>query len=178
MVEQYSLWWMPNPDTEAFNASQQLIDELADKYNTPKFDTHITLIANRPGTEAEIIQATEQLASKIKPFKVTLGRTRTTDNLYQSLVAIAAGEELEDAAYIARDHWKDNKATVYRPHLSLLYTENHDPDFKNQLLTEVGDRFKGMTFQADRIHIFTSVPGIEGISQWKRVAEVLLTGKE
>lgn len=174
MDTKFSLWWIPNPDSPAFKLTQEIIDKLAKEYDTSRFDTHITLIADRSGSLEEIINLANKLADQIKPFEVRLGKVRFTDNLYQSLVVVAEGKELENAAYQAGEVWDDFNATVYRPHLSLIYTENKDHDFKKQLVKEVGNELEGMTFLVDQLYIYTSVPGLEGISKWEKVAEIPL----
>ena len=75
--EKYSLWLRPFGDT-AFSI-QQRINKLSEKYGTPSFEPHVTLLSGIRYGETELIQLTETLAGALEPFDLLLTKAGYTE---------------------------------------------------------------------------------------------------
>ncbi len=54
--------------------TQRIINELAEKFGGPKFDSHATLLAHIPAAdETELVEKTKRLANMMRPFEIELG---------------------------------------------------------------------------------------------------------
>ena len=130
----YSIWLMP-----AGNIKDQLkntIYSLSTDFGGPIFEPHITLVSSFVGNEEDLIQKTEIISKKIKPFKIFFDRIAYLDNFFCSLfLMVKVNIELELARNIACDelNWNDNH---YMPHLSLIYG-NYSKKEKEKMISTV-----------------------------------------
>jgi len=141
--DKFSLWLRPHGDV-AF-ALQQRIDELADKYGTPSFEPHVTLLGGLTGRETGLIQLTDTLASYLHPFELKLTEAGIGNTYYRSLFACGKETEVllkarENARRLFDVDVGKNSEDDYFPHLSLLYGEL-SRDEKQRILNVIGRKF-------------------------------------
>ena len=137
--EKYSLWLRPFGDT-AFSI-QQRINKLSEKYGTPSFEPHVTLISGIRYGETELIQLTDTLAGALKPFDLLLTKAGYRDKFYQSLfVHIKKSDELMNAYNTALRLFDYEAEEEYIPHLSLLYGDLSQEE-KERILSVMGREF-------------------------------------
>jgi hypothetical protein len=143
----FSLWLMPPPAVRERYAG--LIDRLAARLGTPRFEPHITL-GGCDGTEAQAVARVTALAAHLAPVAVQLGPLETTEQYFRCLYLRA-----ERTAALLGAHRQAALAcgvepdAEFLPHLSLVYGELPKP-VKENLLTELGGRLDEV-FVTDRI---------------------------
>src|SRR5438128_1996584 len=80
----YHLFFIPRG--ELFNNLQNIINQLAEKYNGAKFEPHVTLLARIPkADEAELVLKTQQLASMMTPFEIEPKEICAEDAYFRAL---------------------------------------------------------------------------------------------
>lgn len=135
----YSLWLRPFGDI-AFSLEQR-IRKLSEKYGTPRFKPHVTLLGSIEKGKTELIQLTDTLASSLSPFEIVLTKAGYSDSFYQSLfVKVEPGEELLTARQRAEKLFGYDSEASYLPHLSLLYGDLEREE-KERILNVMGREF-------------------------------------
>lgn len=137
--EKYSLWLRPFGDI-AFSI-QQRINKLSEKYNTPSFEPHVTLLSGLRYGETELIQLTNTLAAALTPFEILLTKAGYRDKYYQSLFAhVKKSEELMNAYKTAVRLFDIEETEEFIPHLSLMYGDFTQEE-KERILSILGREF-------------------------------------
>jgi 2'-5' RNA ligase len=163
----YSVWLKP---TGIVNRKfSQLISQLAERYSSPAFPPHVTLIGSIEAHEEEIIGKAHELASLIQPYTIKLMNVDYTDDYYRALFVRVEPSAGVLAAYEqARKLFPSNEAS-YMPHLSLLYGD-FSVETKKKIIKKVGDRFTD-EFEVNTLHLYLT----EGdADSWHKVREFLL----
>lgn len=162
-THRYSLWFMP---AGAVNQRlSQLIARLAERYASPTFPPHLTLLGSIEASEEEIISKTQALASQISPFPIRLATIAYTDLYYRALFVNADHSAEIVAAYQqAEKAFPRHQKTDYMPHVSLLY--GYFPvETKQRIIKEIGEPFIA-AFEADTLYLYLT----EGaVSDWQRI---------
>lgn len=137
--EKYSLWLRPFGDI-AFSI-QQRINKLSEKYDSPSFEPHVTLLSGLRYGETELIHLTKTLASGLKPFDILLTKAGYRDKYYQSLyVHVKKSEELMKAYQTALQLFDIDEQEEFIPHLSLMYGDFSQEE-KERILSVMGREF-------------------------------------
>ncbi|SMO81818.1 2'-5' RNA ligase family protein [Fodinibius sediminis] len=134
----YSLWLQPSGDV-AFRL-QERINKMSEKYETPAFAPHITLLGGLELSETELISLTDTLAASLHPFEVTLTKAGYHDQFYQSLFIHVRNNKSLNAARDRACQLFDLEDNGYMPHLSLLYG-NLSQNEKERILNITGREF-------------------------------------
>lgn len=135
----YSLWLRPFGDI-AFSI-QQRINKLSEKYNSPKFEPHVTLLSGLRHGETELIQLTKTLAGALTPFDILLTHAGYRDKYYQSLyVHVKKNEALINAYQTALQLFDIEEGEEFIPHLSLMYGDFSQEE-KERILSIMGREF-------------------------------------
>ncbi len=119
-IERYALWLLP---TEAVAPRYtELIHRLAERYGTPRFGPHVTLLGWVTGPEQELIARTEHLARGLRALKLR-GQTIAGEPYYFRCLYIKLQRHsaLLGAHERASQSFMSGYASDYLPHLSLLY---------------------------------------------------------
>jgi hypothetical protein len=82
-MRKYALWVMP--EGEVFSLLEQTIRDFGERYSTPIFEPHVTLIGGISGSEEEVIAETFKLSKNLRPFTVTLGKIDSLDEYHRCL---------------------------------------------------------------------------------------------
>jgi 2'-5' RNA ligase len=165
MKNLYSLWIIPSSSLK--KSLDEIILKLAEKYKSPKFEAHMTLLGDIDSDEETIIQKTKRFASKIKTFPLELGEISFSTTYFQSVfVRVKSTAKLLDANLKAKRIFRmDNN--VFMPHISLLYG-NHGMILREKIVSEI-ELSKTKDFKADNIII---VPSTNNPNEWKHLAKI------
>ena len=160
----YSLWLMPAGATE--QKFSQLISQLAQRYSSPTFLPHVTLIGSIEAQEEEILTKAQELASLLHPYPLQLTNVDYTDFYYRALfVRVEASAEVLSAYQQARKLFPSAQKTDYMPHLSLLYGD-FSVETKKEIIQKIGDHFTD-TFEATILYLYLT----EGaVSDWQKIS--------
>ncbi|KZT60455.1 LigT-like protein [Calocera cornea HHB12733] len=178
-----SLWLPPPP--KAAKILQGVIDKLADKYDSPKFQPHITLLTRVPEGMSvdEVLVRIRSVVPPEEPLHIKLSRVESGGHFFQCVLA-----PVEQTDYLMALNAEVRKAisphdtAKYFPHLSLIYGD-YTKEKKDGIVQDIYDegladqRMDGVeiagieAFEVTEIWVVdTSKP----IDQWKDS----LVGKE
>lgn len=81
----YSLWFVPDVESDVHRKLSGCIEEIAKSYRTPNFVPHVTLLGGVCGREKDIRAKTENLASFLIPYEIDLGEIGSNGTYFQIL---------------------------------------------------------------------------------------------
>jgi hypothetical protein len=133
----YSIWLMP-AEENVFGELQNTINSISNRYSTPSFEPHVTLMAGISGIEDNVIDSTHYLASRIDRCMVELGSIGRSREYFRSLfVRVQKNKEIESAADLAKEVFERYYTREYTPHLSFVYADIPDSQ-KDRIIEEYG----------------------------------------
>jgi hypothetical protein len=182
-----SFWLLPGkPSMRVF---AQIVDDLARRYDAPRFLPHVTVHSDRVVRQADLTGVLQEAAAHFAPFEMQAGPTGHSPLRFKTLfVTLSGGAIIDLAAVLAAGvaRWRPEPAegepapAAYRlePHLSLLYREL--PEAERAALAA---RYchEGEAVYFDRIAALTPGPGARDFSRvedWVVSAPRLLTGHD
>ena len=166
-----AFWLLPGePSMRVF---AQSVDELARRYDAPRFTPHVTLHVDRVVREADLAAVLDEAAARFAPFQMQAGPTGHSPLLFKTLyVPLAGGDIIGLAAALAGGvaRWRpaqnegEEAAAAYRlePHLSLLYKQLSEAEREGLAARHCHD---GESFYFDRIATVTPAPGAQDFSR-------------
>lgn len=159
----YSLWLMPSG--ENYNIFENLIKKLANEYNGPVFQPHVTLLGEIILPETDAIRKTEQLVDGQKPFSITLKQIDYEDFYFRTLFVKAVITKPLQTLYNKAKEIFAMDVPLYMPHLSLLYG-NYPREVKKKIIQEIG-RDQTALFKISSVHLFKGGK----VEQWQKIKE-------
>ncbi len=166
-----SFWLLPG--AASMQVFAQRIDDLARRYDAPRFMPHVTVHVDRVVPHADLAGILEEAAACIGPFVMQAGPTDHLPLRFKTLfVTLSGGDIIGLAAALAASvrRWRPEPAESkepaagYRlePHLSLLYKEL--PEAERGMLAA---RYchEGESVYFDRIAALTPGPGARDFSR-------------
>lgn len=167
MQKLYSLWI--TPETKLQNNLKQIVDSLADKYGSPKFEPHMTLLGDVEIDLDTMVKKTKSLASKLTPFQVELGPVSFSTTYFQSVfVRVKANAQLMQANLTAKEIFGQEN-NVFMPHISLLYG---DQDM--QLREKAASKIQLPSIQSFKVDQIVITPSTKDPAEWEHLAEIAL----
>jgi 2'-5' RNA ligase len=120
--ELFSLWLMPRGQSAV--QLQALIEKLSRAYSTPAFQPHVTLIGGINLSERVAIRKTDEVAARVKPFRIRLSEVTYLDEYFRCVfIKARRTRSLLNAYHIARAVFGTGNHEEYMPHLSLIYAD-------------------------------------------------------
>jgi len=154
----YSIWLMPEREKGIYLT--QLIHKLSEKYNSPFFKPHVTLIGDLSGEKKDLIIKTKELESSIQPYKIKLTTIKGLEEYFKSVfVKVEKTKDIMKANLKAREIFNKNSDSDYMPHLSLIYG-NFPQKIKEEIISEIGDNLN-LEFKVDKLHLFSTTENVE-----------------
>ena len=162
----YSLWLMPTG--EVYEQFSGLITTLAEEYQGPVFEPHVTLLGGVRQAEDEILRRAAQLVVGQPPFAISLRSVDYHDVYFRALFVRAEQSDPLQALYTrAKALLAMPDLPEYLPHLSLLYG-HVPPSVKEHIIQAIG-RDHTTAFPVNSVHVFNT----NGEAQtWSRVKEL------
>jgi hypothetical protein len=174
--QRFSLWLTTSGPTRT--AFQEVIDQLASKWNAPSFLPHITLLGNIDIEEKELMQRVNTLEKGRRRFSLELGPVQTEDSVFKSLYLPVCIDQwivnlvkLREWVYSAF-HPSDPLGRAenfpvrgqYMPHLSLMYKKLPHTTMVRQVIPSLPEFHK--YFDVDSLEVWkTQGP----VSDWQRI---------
>jgi 2'-5' RNA ligase len=159
----YALWLQPNGDIAC--KLQEKIKKLSQKYDTPIFAPHVTLVSSLEASETEMISLTKTLASSLHPVELVLTKAGWQSDYYKSIfIHIQNNGELKWMYKTACQLFDLPDAEPYFPHLSLLYG-NIELNEKERILNIIGREFY-LRFSVNSIALMRIE---EDPEEWKKI---------
>lgn len=160
------------PSGKAHHQLKEIISSLSEKYQSPDFEPHVTLLESMKESEEKMILETSKLADFIKPYRINLGLVDYLNIFFRCLfIRALKTREVMNANLKTREIFNRKDDPEYMPHLSLLYG-NLDTETKKKIISEIGNKFE-IGFDVNSIHLFLTEDEPEN---WTRVKEFDLRG--
>ncbi len=161
----YSLWLMPTG--EAYDKLSGLIKRLANEYNAPFFEPHVTLLGEAMQSNEDVLKKAEKLVSGQRPFPITLSTVEYQDFYFRTLfVRAEKTDQLQALHDYAKEVFEMQDIPDYMPHLSLMYG-NFPQAVKDKIIETIG-RDQAMVFTISAIHLLKTNGEV---SAWHKVKE-------
>jgi hypothetical protein len=136
----YSLWLMPEPVIA--KALYQVIQSLAQAFDSPVFQPHIALLV---GMEHAVPQALSGL-SILAPFVVDAKAAKSGDAFFQALyLPVIKNKEMLAARRAAKKAFGISTNQKFEPHMTLLYAnlpEDQKLDAAKEIITNMPQQIK------------------------------------
>lgn len=165
MAEQYTIWLVPS--SEVKSVLDKTINNLAQKYKTPVFEPHITLLGDIKTSKEDVLEKANLLARRLKPFNVDLGEISYSTTYFQNVFVRAVSNAQLMQAYVEAKNIFKQDVGVYMPHISLIYGY-HNMEERNNIASEV-DLPKGLSFKVDKLVV---IPATDNPDEWEHIAEI------
>lgn len=163
----YSIFLIPSGET--FKNLSKIINRLSAKYDSPRFEPHVTLIGGVEDSEEQIINKTKKIATFLQSFEIQLVGI---DHLNYYLKALFL--EVDQTKQVMQANIKAsrifNMESGYEPHLSLLYG-NFPKKLKQSIIKDLDKKNLNLSFVVDKIYLYK----VDGeVNDWQKVAEFQL----
>lgn len=169
MKKEYSIWAIPS--SKAYERLSEVIYFLSKKYYAPIFEPHITIIGGLKGEKNNLINKTEELASKINPYKAELTQISFLNDYFKSLfVNVRKTQEVIRPNFKAERIFNKKSCSEYMPHLSLIY--GYLPNkTKSEIINDLGKKFN-IEFDVKKFSFFLTG---ENPHQWDKIQDFKLS---
>ena len=147
---EFSIWMIP--DGQAFYDLDRLIKNLNERFATPRFQPHVTLIGKLKGQKDELVEKCREVIADVEPFSLYLESISYRNNIYRSLFAnVVKTTQLVNLRKRAERVFAV-EGEEYHPHLSLMYNffVSH---LKEKIIRDLGYSLN-LSFSVDKIHLF------------------------
>ena len=160
------------PSGDIYDKLVSLIFQFSERYSTPNFKPHVTLLGPIVGSRERIVDKTSQLANCIQPYEIRLTTVDYLDEYFRCLFlrvketkeVISTNDRTREifSKYII-SRQQDEK---YMPHLRLLYGD-FSSQTKKEIIQEIGREFD-ISFKVGSIHLFVTQ---DEVRDWYRIKE-------
>jgi len=170
MSKEYSVWLMPEEDSEEMSKFQSLITEYSERYESPDFVPHVTLVGGIERPENVLLEKVQELAGNSDCLEIRFSGSHfsTTRHQCNYLLIDPTVELLEMHEDLTES--LDLDGGMYVPHLSLLYS-NIGVNERAELDDEIQGRSLPSGFKCSRIVVYDTSGEEE---DWKMVEEFRL----
>jgi 2'-5' RNA ligase len=167
-VNCHSLWLVPRGT--AHLKLSEIIRALSERYGTPRFAPHVTLLGQTLKPRREIIAITREVASEHEAIPIKLMQPAYTSDYFRSLfIEAEPSNALLAARKLAVERFGLSAKYDFRPHLSLLYGDLCEAQ-KQAIIANLGNNFPRRFF-AESIDVYVTEGRPE---QWRLVESVAL----
>jgi 2'-5' RNA ligase len=159
-----SIWLIPAPEDAQY--LQAIINNLADTYQAPVFNTHCTLYSPTDLPAAEVKQILERSAKNMKSFYVEKATISHTENIWKTIfIELLRSPELEQLQQAVISQFPNGQPYEFLPHISLLYKEMSDKK-KEDIIRNLQVK---NSFKMDKIAAMRTGPNVDN---WATVVEI------
>ena len=170
-AEWYSVWLMPDETWGREFAA--IVDDLAQRFSTPRFQPHLTLIGGQPFDREDLKRRLAPAMAGVAPVSRSILDVVTGDAFFRSFYALFDAEggfgDLRRQVNVAV---LGDDPGNFMPHVSLLYGAV-EAEPKAAAAAQVRSALVGRTVTFDRIEIVRSGDYVP-IEDWESVATFAL----
>lgn len=165
----YAVWY--EPTGEVYSYLKSLIIQLADKYNSPIFEPHITLLPG--GTDLNkktVINILKKTISDANPFETKLTFYDYLDDFFKCVfIRVDKTPSLMNFCSSIQIAFNGQPTTDFTPHLSVLYGQMANEE-KAKLIDSLGKEYQQSSF-LEKVDIIEYKMG-EPPETWKKVISI------
>jgi 2'-5' RNA ligase len=152
----YSLWLMP--EGEPHRQFSDIIARLSERFGTPTFEPHVTLLGGLHGEERAIVSRISDIVRTMRPVEIRTSTLHSQDDYFrQFFVQVETRARVKVLAGGRRER-------PYSPHVSLMYGNVRYQE-REALLMEMGGEIV-TEFQTKTLHVVDTAGTPE---RWRRV---------
>lgn len=173
MRRKHALWLMP--EGEARHGLEEMITGLSQRFGTPRFMPHITLLGGLDWPDETLLARASRLASAMSPFTVRLDGLQHSDHYYRCVYYRVKGSlEVAEAGVLAREAFDREDDRPLEPHLSIMYGEVPRALREEVLRQAAAAAGEWPGFEVSSVHLFSTSGEPE---QWYRLREFAFPGR-
>ena len=175
MIRQTVIAYWLMPSEPARGSFQQIINDLARRYDAPVFEPHVTVHVGADHADAAN-NALRDAASQCKPIGLTpLGIDQSDEFIKTLFVQFSMSAGLRKISGIARQSGTDSSHYELKPHLSLLY-KNLPATARRELTTSLNVPLLEVTFDAIKaVRCVSPTESRADVEAWHIVAAAALS---
>jgi 2'-5' RNA ligase len=175
LKEFHSIWLMPAAEDETL--LQATVDELAARFDAPRFQPHLTLVEDMTRSWEDLAPPLREIAAGLSAFDATVRGIGTSALYFRSFYALfdSAGP-LRELKRRAIEKIAPDDLDGFMPHVSLLYGVADGPG-KREAREAMAGRLVGRRIRFDRLSIVASSREIP-IADWTVRSSVSLPGAQ
>ena len=160
----YSIWVIP-PEP-IFSQLARIIYGLSQKYISPIFEPHMTLLGNINNELPEIERKVKELATHVDKLELSFGSISFSTTYFQSVfVRVNSTAKLMQLNLDAKEIFSMEN-DVFMPHISLLYG-NHEMTIREKATSSL--QLPASSFV---IREFVITPAVTNPNQWKHLTTI------
>ena len=162
-------WLIPSAPRRDFFAT--LIAELAQRFDAPIFEPHLSIFAE-PANEAHARRVIKEVAADFGPIGMSVVGIRFSEEFFKTVfVQFSASAAITQLSAAIQSRSIDAGEFHLDPHLSLIY-KNMSPDDKNKLAGSLRLPFDEVMFDSvAAINVPNGARTRTGVESWETVAE-------
>ena len=159
----YSLWLMP--DAEHHRQFADVIARLAERFKTPVFEPHVTLLGGLLGEERAIVSRISEIVRTMRPVEIRTAALHSQDDYFRQLFAqVEKSRPLMETRARVKVLAGGRRERPYSPHLSLMYGSVPYQE-RESLMMEMGGELV-TEFETKILHVVDTAGPPE---RWRRV---------
>ena len=160
----YSLWLMPEGEVQRQFAD--IINRLSERFGTPPFDPHVTLLGGLHGGERDIVTRISDIVRTMRPVEIRTSTLHHQEDYFrQMFVQVEKSRPLMETRARVKVLAGGRRERPYSPHVSLMYGNVRYQD-REALLMEMGGEIV-TEFETKTLHVVDTAGTPE---RWRRVA--------
>jgi 2'-5' RNA ligase len=150
----HSIWLMPAADDAAM--LEGLVEELAARFGSPRFQPHLTLVENMERSAGDLTPLVERIAGDFAAFAAPVAEIGVSALFFRSFYArFDAQGPLKELKLRAIETILASDITEFMPHISLAYGVD-DTLEKREAVREAENLLLGRQVRFDRICVVAS----------------------
>jgi 2'-5' RNA ligase len=160
----YSLWLMPEgPEQKEFT---DVITRLSERFGTPTFEPHVTLLGGLHGEERAIVTRISDIVRTMRPVQIRTSTLHSQEDYFRQLfVQVEKTRPLMETRARVKVLAGGRRERPYSPHVSLMYGNVRYQD-REALLMELGGEIVS-EFETKTLHVVDTAGTPD---RWRRVA--------
>ena len=159
----YSLWLMPEGEEQRQFA--EIIARLSQRFGTPPFDPHVTLLGGLHGEERAIVTRISDIVRTMRPVEIRTSTLHSQEDYFRQLfVQVEKTRPLMETRARVKVLAGGRRERPYSPHVSFMYGNVRYQD-REALLMEMGGELVS-EFETKTLHVVDTAGTPE---RWRRV---------
>ncbi len=162
-------WLIPSAPRRNFFST--LITELAQRFDAPIFEPHLSIFVE-PASDAHARRVIKEVAADFGQIRMSVVGVRFSEEFFKTVfVQFSASAAVAQLSAAIQSHSVHAGAYHIDPHLSLIY-KNMSPDDKNRLAGSLRLPFDEVMFDSvAAINVPNGARTRAGVESWETVAE-------
>lgn len=168
----FTIWIKPTG--EILERLLRIVQQMSKKFGTAEFTPHVTIVGDIEKPLDEVSSKTMKLASLLKPFQIELtGKIVCEENDWTRTMIVLAKQtpELMQAYQKAVEVFGIKDRGFYRPHLSLMYSEDIPKSVRSAVAQALEAQQLTATLNVTDLSLINTAGGI---SDWKKIMDLNL----